>query len=115
MNSLEKREPEIIFDASKLKTEEDWIRAGEIVFEAPLQFVSTGGLFPLVREPAWYEKNQVPVTKDDVVPFMRYVVREKVKVEVGILSCAMCHTRLMPDGVVIKGAQGNFPDDRTYG
>jgi hypothetical protein len=25
----------------------------------------------------------------------------------------MCHTRVMPDGTVIKGAQGNFPFDRT--
>jgi mono/diheme cytochrome c family protein len=45
---------------------------------------------------------------------MRYVVREKGKVELGILSCAMCHTRVMPDGTVIKGAQGNFPDDRAF-
>jgi len=25
----------------------------------------------------------------------------------------MCHTRVMPDGTVIKGAQGNFPFDRA--
>jgi hypothetical protein len=45
---------------------------------------------------------------------MRYVVREKGKVEVGILSCGQCHTRVMPDGSIVKGAQGNFPDDRTF-
>jgi hypothetical protein len=27
----------------------------------------------------------------------------------------MCHSRVLPDGNVIKGAQGNFPDDRTAG
>src|SRR6185369_3124107 len=32
---------------------------------------------------------------------------------IGILSCAMCHTRVMPNGAVIKGAQGNFPFDRA--
>ncbi len=57
----------------------------------------------------------MPVTKDGVLPFMTYVVREKGKVELGILSCAMCHTRVMPDGTAIKGAQGNFPDDRSFG
>lgn len=114
LNSLEGREPEITFDPSKLKTEEDWIKAGEIVFEAPIEFVSAGQLFSGVRKPAWYEKNQVPVTKDGVMPFMRYVLREKGKVELGILSCAMCHTRVMPDGAIIKGAQGNFPDDRAF-
>ena len=26
-----------------------------------------------------------------------------------MLSCAMCHTRVLPDKTVVKGAQGNFP------
>jgi hypothetical protein len=114
MESLKKREPKITFDASKLKTQEDWIKAGEIVFDAPIEFVSSGMLFSGVRDPVWYEKNQVPITKEGILPFMRYVVREKGKIELGILSCAMCHTRVMPNGTVIKGAQGNFPDDRTF-
>ena len=35
LEKLKNLEPEIAFDASRLKTKEDWIRAGEIVFEAP--------------------------------------------------------------------------------
>jgi hypothetical protein len=26
----------------------------------------------------------------------------------------MCHTRIMPDGTILKGAQGNFPFDRAF-
>ena len=114
MERLKQHEPQIIFDASKLKTERDWIGAGEIVFDAAIEFVSSGQLFSGVRDTSWYEKNQVPTTNDGILPFMRYVVREKGKVELGILSCAMCHTRVLPDGNVIKGAQGNFPDDRSF-
>jgi hypothetical protein len=114
MNRLKQQEPLIIFDASKLKTKQDWINDGETVFDAPVDFVSSGQLFLGVRDTSWYEKNQVPITKDGIFPFMRYVVREKGKLELGILSCAMCHTRVMPDGNVIKGAQGNFPDDRSF-
>jgi hypothetical protein len=114
MNRLKGQEPQVIFDASKLITERDWIEAGETVFDAPIEFISSGQLFSGVRDVSWYEKNHVPITKDGVMPFMRYVVREKGKVELGILSCAMCHTRVMPDGSVIKGAQGNFPDDRAF-
>lgn len=114
MERLKLHEPQIIFDASKLKTERDWIGAGEIVFDAAIEFVSSGQLFSGVRDTSWYEKNQVPTTNDGILPFMRYVVREKGKVELGILSCAMCHTRVLPDGNVIKGAQGNFPDDRSF-
>ena len=102
-------------DAAKLKSEEDWIKAGELVFDAAPEFESTGLLFSGVRDRSWYQKNPVPVTNDGVLPFMRYVVRKKGKVELGFFSCAMCHTRVMPDGSVIKGAQGNYPDDRTFG
>jgi hypothetical protein len=111
--SLKQKSPEVVFDPSKLSTEEDWINAGEIVFDAPVELVSEGQLFTQIRKADWYDKNQVPITSDGIFPFMRYVVRERGKVELGILSCAMCHSRVLPDGEVIKGAQGNFPDDRT--
>lgn len=113
---LKKQEPEILFDASKLKTEQDWIRAGELVFDAPIELVSSSEiLFSEVRDNRWYDENHVLVTKDGIFPQMRYVIRERGSVEVGILACAQCHTRLLPDGTTIKGAQGNFPDDRTFG
>src|SRR5207247_2005115 len=35
---LKEQEPEIAFDAAKLKTEEDWIKAGEIVFDSPIAY-----------------------------------------------------------------------------
>src|SRR5277367_2958957 len=43
------------------------------------------------------------------MPFLHYVIQEKGKVELGIFSCAMSHTRVMPDGTLLKGAQGSFP------
>jgi hypothetical protein len=115
LDYLKTVEPRVIFDASKLKTEADWIKAGASVFDSAISFETSGTLFSGVRDTAWYQKNKVPITKDGIFPFMRYVVREKGKVELGILSCAMCHTRVMPDGSTIKGAQGNFPDDRSFG
>jgi hypothetical protein len=109
---LKQREPEIAFDASALKTEEDWIKAGELVFDAPI-FYGAVVQASQVRDPAWYEKTGTPVAKDGTVPFFHYVVKEKGKVELGSVSCAMCHTRVMPDGMVIKGAQGNFPFEQA--
>ncbi len=114
LDGLANQEPEVAFDASALKTEEDWIRAGEVVFDAPIEFVSEGTLYSVVRSREWYEKLRIPLTKEGVFPFMRYVVRERGKVEIGISACGMCHTRVMPDGAAIKGAQGNFPDDRSF-
>ena len=109
---LKQQDPQVAFDASKLETDEDWIKAGEVVFDTP---ISRNALGPVedVRDPAWYQKLSIPVAKDGTVPFLRYTVRRKGVVEVGAFSCAMCHSRVMPDGSVIKGAQGNFPLDRV--
>ena len=38
LESLKQKEPEIIFDASKLHTKEDWIQAGKLVFESETLF-----------------------------------------------------------------------------
>jgi len=115
MDQLKVKEPEVIFDSSKLKSEADWTKAGEMVFDAPIEFAYHDTLYSEVREMDWFVKNNVPVTSEGVMPNMRWVVREKGKVELGILACAHCHSRVMPDGSVIKGAQGNFPDDRAFG
>jgi hypothetical protein len=66
-----------------------------------------------VREPAWCQKVATPVAKDGTMPFARYFIRKKGNVELGALSCATCHTRVMPDGTILKGAQGTFPFERS--
>jgi hypothetical protein len=111
MEWLASQEPEIAFDPARLKTEEDWIRAGEIVFDAPIIYGGKERLDEL-HDPQWYQTLGLAVATDGTVPFVRYVVREKGRVDVGRFSCGMCHTRVMPDGSVIRGAQGNFPHDR---
>ena len=80
MEGLINQEPVVVFDASKLKTEEDWIKAGETVFDMPV-FIQ-----PItdVGNPVWYEKTGMPIAKDGTIPFARYVVRRKGKVELGI-------------------------------
>ncbi len=122
MNWLKQQEPVIVWDGGEhrppLRTEADWIRAGERVFDADIVFVGEfGGVITVrdVRSPAWYEKTGMPVTARGIVPFLNYVVQKKGEVEVGSFSCAMCHTRVMPEGEVLKGAQGNIPFDRVLG
>jgi hypothetical protein len=118
---LKQQEPVIVWDdkgqAPPLATEADWIKAGEMVFDEPLGGGQIGGhddegLY--VRDPDFYTRTGTPVAADGTVPFYRYVIRKKGEVGVGILACAMCHTRVMSDGSMLKGAQGNFPFDRAF-
>jgi len=109
---LRQQEPKEIFDPLLFASREDWIAAGEIVFDAATAY--NGPILPeetLTSD--WYQKTGMPLTRDGVMPFYRYVVRTKGKVELGTNSCATCHTRILADGSVLKGTQGNFPFDRS--
>jgi hypothetical protein len=123
-DELHKLKPELLWDDKatqpKLSSDADWIAAGELVFDSAIIFAGDGRLGPsmasgvFVRNPKWYAETGAPITRKGVLPFYRYVIREPGKVEVGTLSCALCHTRVMPDGSVIKGAQGNFPFGKVF-
>lgn len=112
---LKQRDPVILWDdkghAPPLKTEADWNRAGETVFDAPLVFNARNRVAD-VRNPVWYQKLGVPVAKNGTVPEFQYIVRTKGVVELGSISCAFCHTRVMPDGSILKAAQSSFPVNR---
>ena len=114
MDWLKQQEPAVLWDNGGhrplLHTELDWIRAGEAVFDATV-FYDVIATTADVRRPAWYQKTGALVAKNGTMPFARYAVRKKGEVQVGSNACAMCHPRVMPDGSVLKGAQGNFPFD----
>jgi hypothetical protein len=109
LDTLTSLEPATAFDASTLTNEAAWIAAGRDVFEMPIGYNGPIVTMAMVRDPAWYERHHVPITTDGIMPFARYVVRAKGRVDIGNVSCAMCHTRVMPDGTALRGAQGNFP------
>jgi hypothetical protein len=115
LDSLRSLDPQRVFDPATLKSETDWIAAGRDVFEMPIDFEGPIVTMPMVRDAAWYERHRMPLATDGTLPFARYVVRARGKVEVGNVACAMCHTRVMPDGTVVLGAQGNFPFDAVFG
>jgi len=112
MEKLKRLPPELAFDPARLKTKEDWIRAGEIVFDAPTAYGAVVNMEE-VASTAWYSAAGVPIAKDGTVPWVRYVIRGTGNVEVGNLSCGFCHTRVMADGSVAKGAQSNFSFDKA--
>lgn len=105
IESLKEKEPEIIFDPSKLHSKQDWIDAGKVVFEADTEFHPSSIL-------ASRADRYLPVlAKDGSFPGftgLRYVIRKKGVLEIGALSCAGCHTRVMPDGSFLEGAQGTI-------
>jgi hypothetical protein len=82
---IRKQEPEIAFHPERLRTQEDWIRAGELVFYAPMSLTTAG---------ARAGRNQ----------WRRWFVRTKGQLEKGPSACASCHVQLRDDGTIIPGA-----------
>ncbi len=109
---LHEQEPEVVFDATQLKTKADWIRAGELVFHEGNEY-STGTEMEFVRDREAYEAAGIRLDSEGRFPYGRYFIREKGKVELGTDACATCHTRVLPDGSVLRGGPGDLPLGRV--
>ena len=88
---------------------------GEELYDAPILLGSLGARPPsdppFLHDKAWFDKVNPPLTREGAITGYVYILRTKGKIEVGAAACAMCHNRVMPNGTVIKGGQGNFPVD----
>ena len=86
---------------------------GETLFHAPMVIGSLGQRPPtdppFLHDKAWFDRVNPPLNREGAITGLVYVLRTKGKVEIGTYSCATCHTRVMRNGAVIKGAAGNFP------
>lgn len=111
LDSLRSLTPEIAFDASKLKTKEDWIKAGELVFHWPVAYTPIKD--KVSRAVAAESTGKVP--DDGVYHFSRYVLDKERGLMVGSLSCASCHTQVLPSGKIATGAPGNVFNSAAFG
>jgi hypothetical protein len=113
-DSLLKLEPVANFKEEDLKTEADWVKAGELIYELPMNYFPLDSamlsLLPAMAE-RW-KATGINTNKNGIIPFVTISIRKKGRPELATESCGMCHTKQMPDGEMIKGAQGNFIADR---
>lgn len=107
---LRTQEPQEAIDFSQLQSKEDWIRAGELVFDAPFRAALFGP--PGQTAEQWRQfsgTNMYPrPAKDGTYPWVRYWVVKKGDVRAFFTECGSCHTRVLDDGTVVPGAQGNM-------
>ena len=112
MEWLKNQEPEIAFDPARLTTQGRLDQGRRACLQRAC-VVRTRVLRGLGRrDRTFYERTGMPVAKDGTIPFARWVVRKKGQLELGSMGCNTCHTRVMKDGKVVPGAQGNNPGDR---
>ena len=108
LDSLRTLTPQTVLDTDTLDTEEEWIRAGELVFGSPQILLGVDGPF---SARALADAGLVAAA-DGTFPFHSYVVLPDGVVRLGAAACSNCHLRVMPDGSVLKAVQGNYIFDR---
>lgn len=112
-DSLRKLDPVVELNEAGLKTDADWVKAGELVYDLPMNYTVidsvTFSLLPTLAK-KWQEAG-IHGNSKGVIPFVVISIREKGKIEIGSEACGMCHTKQMPDDRLLKGAQGNSRPD----
>jgi hypothetical protein len=107
--------PQPLIEPEKLKTKADWIDAGRRVFEE-LDTAVTRTDDPVVighfSDAAAIDKlsdaTHDGLTRDGILLEYRWVVDYDGKLKISMGSCSTCHTRLMPDGTLLRGASSNY-------
>ena len=108
---MKKQGAQRIIEPERLKTERDWIEAGRRVFEGldfPVTRTDDPRLLEFLGDPKLVRQGGDKITKDGIIPAIRWVVDNDGKLKVSLADCSGCHSRVMPDGSLIIGAQGNL-------
>jgi hypothetical protein len=103
---LKAQEPEDAISFSNLKTQEEWVRAGQLVFDGVFN-PSGGPTAERLREFSGSPLYPRPA-RDGTYPWVRYWVVKKGDVRAFFTKCGSCHTRVLEDGTAVPGAQGNL-------
>jgi hypothetical protein len=102
---LKQQPPKPLIEPDKLKTEQDWIEAGQRVFDeldVPLVRSDDPKALRYLQDREALKKDRTSVTKDGVILGFRWVVEKPGQVRLTFSECSDCHVRLMPDGTTLR-------------
>jgi mono/diheme cytochrome c family protein len=108
---LRQQGPQPLIEPSKLQTETDWIAAGRDVFDGLhlARFRSASPrAFQWADDPDLVVHERVTVAADGTIPGARWVIDHDGALKIVMTECSQCHSRLLADGSVARGAQTNL-------
>ncbi|MBI3652320.1 MAG: hypothetical protein HY231_14965 [Acidobacteria bacterium] len=107
---LQQQGAQPLIEAEKITSEKAWIEAGRRVFDeldVPILRTADVRIRQYLQDREALKRDRIQTTKEGVIPGLRWVVEKNGQVKLTLSECASCHTRLMDDGTLIRGAQGN--------
>jgi len=109
--ALRARGPQPLLEIGRARTEAEWAAAGHEIFagiDLHDNRTDDATVLAWVDDAAKARDERALVTKDGVVIALRWVVDHDGKLKVTLSECGSCHTRVLPDGTEVLGAQGNL-------
>jgi mono/diheme cytochrome c family protein len=106
---LQKVGPQPLIEPDKIKTEADWIEAGQRVFDeldVPNMRNYDAQLIESMRSAEIHEKMKTPMAPDGTLAGVRWIPTSK-GISVGLTNCGGCHTRYLENGLRVNGAPAN--------
>ncbi|MBS1875745.1 MAG: c-type cytochrome [Acidobacteria bacterium] len=108
---LSSQNPEIVFNPDAIKSEFDWLQAGEAVFNSAADATS---LTPDdLRNPEVWKRFHLQVDEEGALPGWRYVIRKRAKIELAPTLCGSCHEGVA-NGVTYAGVPGKWRASALY-
>ena len=108
---MRKQGPQPLIEPAKLNSEADWIAAGQDVFDglhlAEFRTVDPGA-FRWADDPDLVAHEGVTVAADGTIPGVRWLIDHDRQLKLTLAECSGCHTRILPDGSIVRGAQRNL-------
>ncbi len=114
---LQKVGPQPLIDSDKLKTDADWIAAGQRVFEeldVPNMRKWVPKLIEAIRSVEMQQQAKTPMAPDGTLFGVRWIPTAK-GAALGLTNCGGCHTRYLADGRRLNGAPANVGGPRQIG
>ena len=101
--------PKPLIELDTQRSDADWVRAGQRVFDeydiAAFRVLDPKAI-ALARSPEGFAKTSVAPRADGTLADLRWIPTSR-GVALGLSNCAGCHTRLMADGTLLRGAAFN--------
>jgi len=114
---LQRVGPQPLIDSDQLKTDADWIAAGQRVFEeldVPNMRKWDPKLIGVMRSAEIQQQAKTPMAPDGTLFGVRWIPTAK-GVALGLTNCGGCHTRYLTDGRRLNGAPANTGGPRQIG
>jgi mono/diheme cytochrome c family protein len=108
---MRKQGPQPLIEPAKLASEADWIAAGREVFDGlHLAEFRTADprAFRWADDPDLMAREGVTVAADGTIPGVRWLIDHDRQLKITLAECSACHTRVLPDGSTVRGAQRNL-------